>query len=154
MYEIQVSARILSAPDPCCCCLGEADSYYEARHTRTTGKKVVRSDTRAWRFPCCSHCRIHVFLASLAPLPFALGILGSLAMPFTASTALAIVAPLLLGLSVLLWFLAGARTHEGCARSRAPVVYDGWSGSIHTFRFANREYAELFARQNGQKRIR
>ena len=56
-YVVEVSARILRFPPVCCCCGGpDPEHEYEAEHTRTTGVRVIREDTRSWRFPICERC--------------------------------------------------------------------------------------------------
>jgi hypothetical protein len=42
---------------------------------------------------------------------------------------------------------------SSCASREGPVEYCGWEGSVHTFRFANGRYADLFVRENGKKVI-
>lgn len=57
MYTVHVSARLLHFPRLCCCC-GRPDpsEEYRASAKRTTGKKVVKTDTRSWSFPICREC--------------------------------------------------------------------------------------------------
>jgi hypothetical protein len=56
-YTVRVSARILSFPGLCCCCTQEeGHQRYCAKHTRTTGVEVIRTDTRWWEFPICGRC--------------------------------------------------------------------------------------------------
>lgn len=58
MYCVQVSAFLLTFPKLCCCCgFGGADGRFLATATRTTGKRVIRIDTKSWDFPIWRECQ-------------------------------------------------------------------------------------------------
>lgn len=59
---VRISARQIDWPLRCACCLEETDDFYEAEHTRVTGKRVINTDTRAWNVPCCGRCLHHAQL--------------------------------------------------------------------------------------------
>jgi hypothetical protein len=58
--RVQISARLISWPQQCACCLGRATEVYQTSHTRVTGKKVIRTDSRSWKVPYCGNCLDHV----------------------------------------------------------------------------------------------
>ena len=59
---VEVSARKVTVPATCVCCHGHADGDFSASFTRTSGKRVIREQTRSWAFPCCHRCLAHVRL--------------------------------------------------------------------------------------------
>ncbi len=58
--RVQISAYIISWPRMCACCLGCADDAHSAGHTRITGTRVIRSNSRSWEIPYCSDCLDHI----------------------------------------------------------------------------------------------
>jgi hypothetical protein len=65
---------------------------------------------------------------------------------------LAVAVPLLHGA----WKKAQAaaddvRPSRGCRLE--PVVYEGWSGSVHTFYFTNADFCDLFRAANARKLV-
>lgn len=59
---VEVSARKVTVPATCVCCHGHADGDFSASFTRTSGKRVIREQTRSWAFPCCHRCLAHARL--------------------------------------------------------------------------------------------
>jgi hypothetical protein len=47
--------------------------------------------------------------------------------------------------------LEGAKVKEACCGTEPAVAYDGYHGTVHTFRFFNSAYAERFVRANEKK---
>lgn len=60
MYCVQISARIIRWPGICACCGHSADTNIEISSTRTTGKRVIRTQTKSWEVPYCSRCLSHI----------------------------------------------------------------------------------------------
>src|SRR4051794_14872358 len=61
VYCVQVSARLLNIPQACCCCgMHGVDTRFRAIATRTTGKRVIRTDSRSWDFPLCNRCQLWI----------------------------------------------------------------------------------------------
>lgn len=57
MYTVQVSARKLNLPRLCCCCARpDPSEQYLAEATRESGKRVIKIQTRSWKFPICREC--------------------------------------------------------------------------------------------------
>jgi hypothetical protein len=59
-YIVRVSARVLRWPPGCVSCGGASDGTLYINSTRVTGVRVLRSQTRGWRVPCCSRCLWHM----------------------------------------------------------------------------------------------
>lgn len=115
--EIEISARLITWPRMCACCLGDAEDCYTAEARRA---KSYGADVRTWDVPCCDACLDHVDVA--------------------------------LGRS---WGW-GVKLSDYCACGRPnelPVAYQGWNGSVHTFEFANDDYADKFVKANRSKVI-
>jgi hypothetical protein len=176
MYEVRVSARLLSWPQCCVCCGGLADTSYQAAFTRTTGKRVIKTDTRSWAVPYCSRCRGHVEKArqakTLLATAIVLGTLGGLLAVWKIAggdSHSPTVTDILVGVVV---FVVGGGISTGLCmlRSRAlaaarqltrttcpclgeAVAYCGWYGSVHTFLFASQGYASAFMGMNRSKLV-
>ena len=154
-FDVRVSGRILSWPQKCACCSGPSDTNLRAEHTRTTGKRVVRTDTRHWDVPYCSHCLHHAQLAQ------------SGANQYSSGRNLAIISGLffwcgipLIGVIIGIVMMmngnstknrARLATMATCCCPEPAVTYNGWDGSILLFTFRNGIYAEAFRRANARK---
>lgn len=168
MFQVQVSARTLNWPQRCACCSGAADSSFAASYTRTTGKRVIRNDTRGWQVPYCSTCLHHVRLkqeadnlAGLGCGAIVLAIAVAVGLSMVISTA-GLVIGVILGVVLGAWVqqLRQQKTGEAkaamtpvCCSVDPAVVYHGWYGSVHSFTFTNGEYADLFRGANAKKLI-
>jgi hypothetical protein len=174
VYQISVSARLLSWPKCCACCGWASNTTHQAAFTRTTGKRVIRHDTRSWNVPYCRSCLSHVAAAGRARvlLSLAVGVgvvCGLIAFgqffgsqsPTGARVLLGVLALLLgaAGCCGLAWLRSQALTvarrdaRPSCPCLEIAVVYHGWSGSVHTFAFASHHYAESFAHLNRGKLV-
>lgn len=70
------SAHVLDMPPLCCCCARPtADATYTAYHTRWSGRKVIRSNTKYWNFPICFPCRAWVEAVDEVPTLGSLGVI-------------------------------------------------------------------------------
>ena len=58
--HVQLSARIIHWPQMCACCCGRPNTTVEISHTRTTGVKVIREQTKGWQVPYCRKCLDHI----------------------------------------------------------------------------------------------
>lgn len=167
---VQVSARILHFPPLCCCCgtSSGVTEHFRASSTRTTGKKVIKTDTRSWTFPLCVPCRrwigvqktatallgLFVALILLGILGVAVGI-NSIHKPAGVGYLAAGVVLLLLSPLACLGWLSKQKQADAirpapeCAV--APVKYLGWHGSVHTFHFTNHAYCQRFQVANANK---
>ncbi len=169
MHVVQVSARLLQFPRLCCCCGHPGPSEaYQASATRTTGKKVVKTDTRTWTFPICRDCLAWIAVQRAAHtlcglfivlLVCAAGgaVFGLASIREPAGVLFLLCGLVLGGVSPLAYKGWKSKQSRADAIKRdpacriAPVVYVQWSGSVHTFRFASAVFCEQFRRANARK---
>jgi hypothetical protein len=159
---VEVSARKFMVPRECACCGAAAQVEVAATHTRTTGVRVIREDTRSLMFPYCNGCDRHSKLwasaASLAEMIFWLGIGVGIVAAFGAGLVAGMVC-----MAVGVMLAVGAYVHTrsqaqrmcgaNCGSPSAAVVHLGWSGSVSSFAFHSTRYAVSFAAGNGEKLI-
>lgn len=162
LVRVDVSAIKLSVPNVCSCCLGQATTSLAASATRTTGKRVVRSQTHSWSFPFCDTCLGHLSAWKTAwGFGFAAAVVAvSVAFAAVSKIGSGELAPLVAFAVGLISFVAvGAhrksvarsRCSSSCASSGLPVAYLGWHGTVHAFNFSSSEYAGRFAEANARK---
>ncbi len=172
-HSIQVSARILTWPRLCACCSRPATTDVAASYTRVSGKRVIRTNTRSWRVPVCATCAEHGIIysrtigATARAIAWGVAILvvacavgaaagspdGGINPAFVVLGAIGAVALLIV---LLRRAQADQRTAEGmlqdtCCSVAYPVVYQGWSGSVHSFFFRNGVYAQAFVDANAKE---
>jgi hypothetical protein len=160
-------------PNRCCCCARpNASSEFRAAHTRTTGKKVVKHDTREWSFPLCGECRAWMRLQKLARVfcgLFFASVAGAIGVLLVSAAGSGLTTRVRLSVGLLaigVAFLAiaffklwrekqvGANTMKPAPDCRLiPVRYDGWNGSVHHFRFTNEGFVQNFAHVNRGKLV-
>jgi hypothetical protein len=167
---VHVSAKRLGIPEGCACCGGRSDTHYRASHTRTKGKRVVRTESHWFDFPYCSSCLKHVrsydLAVTLGIFAFVINALGALNVFFTCKVgkltglladlqslfryAFVIGFPLAVGA-----FLVGRRAYrergESCCATGAAVVYLGWQGTVQHFIFKSPDYCGRFVSLNRAK---
>ena len=169
MYVVQVSARLLHFPRLCCGCGSPGPSEgYGASATRTSGKKVVKTDTRTWTFPICGDCLEWIAIQGSANTLRGLFIgllvcsvtgvmIGFASIREPVGILFLLCGVALGGISPFAYkgwrrkqsLADGIKPDPDC--SLKPVVYVEWSGSVHTFRFANLVFCEQFERANAKK---
>jgi hypothetical protein len=67
-HRASFSARVLHFPGLCCCCgRPNPTTYYTAWHTREKGVRVVREETKHWKFPLCSECEDWILALDAIP---------------------------------------------------------------------------------------
>jgi hypothetical protein len=163
--QVQVSARTISMPSKCPCCLEAAESSMSISASRTTGKRVVRTTTRGWNVPyctvCCKHSevwdtRFHgFFLLLLAPIACTAVSMSSTpdagGATFLGAVALATI------LGALIFTSTGGSARRlckpTCVGPGRAASYQGWDGTIQSFDFNAPEYAKAFAELNRGKLV-
>lgn len=160
-YRLQVSAKILSWPRNCVCCMEEANAQFRAAASRTTGKRVQHTTTSWWDIPYCHACLAHKAKFDSAPWAFVpLALLGIVVWIAVSVAAENQGIGVLLGLPIALlgiWpyrkALQNARSslRPSCTAEKAAVQYVSWHGSFHTFTFTSRAYLDRFVAANGRK---
>lgn len=172
MPEVSVSARILSFPNLCCCCgSGRPSTSYDAISTRTSGKKVIRQQSRGWSFPLCTACSRWMQAEKAALMMKAIfiwmligggiGFFGGIgSLPKPVGIILIVLAVGTFAASPFVWqiytkkrFRANRVKPDSLCDLR-PVAYLGWNGSIHTFDFANDDFMDAFIQANRKKVLR
>lgn len=160
--EVSLSARKISFPPQCACCLGPADGQFVALHVRRSGQRVVRTAEYSWAFPYCAACLRHVREAEVRrKLAIGAGIAAGVLL---CGLGVFVGWYLTLGVVGLIagfftWWLVGRALRgtlaremlAGCACAGPAVSFDGFYGSVNHFRFANAAYAAAFKVANAQK---
>lgn len=60
MVKVEISAKVISWPKVCACCCRDSDTHIVVSHTRVTGERVIRSQTKSWEVPYCQKCLGHI----------------------------------------------------------------------------------------------
>ena len=159
-YTVKVSAKIITWPLACACCGEQPDSEYRAEAERTTGKRVQRTTTKGWDIPYCSRCLLHKEKYEKANMWLVFGVVGGL----IAGTVLWVVTGLGVGLLCGGLLIAGCSVafrnarkegqqllKDSCSSHDAAISYEGWEGTVHTFKFESASYMQAFAQANAKK---
>jgi hypothetical protein len=141
---VQISARTIAFPPLCACCCAPAQTNWTIVATRTTGVRVVRHHSQSWAFPYCTGCAAH---ASAWPAPIGC---ATVFLSVLTCGAYFIVDSVLRG-------KAEARSRSMCGPSCvvpwSAVRYVGWSGSVHSFDVASRDFAIALMRANRSRLV-
>jgi hypothetical protein len=155
--RVDVSAKIVSFPQVCVCCLGPPDRPL-----------VSLARGKSWSLPHCGRCAMHaatfrsatnVSLMWLAAGGVAsVGAMGVLSI--AVSPVLGVSAAVVVGIAT---FVVAYRAHEArhaaaramcspsCGSVVGPARFAGWHGHVQTFDFANAHYAARFMAANREK---
>jgi len=158
-HEVVVSARKLTLPTMCACCLGPADASWTATLNR---RKGARETVHHWTFPYCSVCLSHAnraqsgirFARALAILT---GVVLAVTLPFFLSfivaelLAVLLVGAVWLGVGALLISRVRRTMSPDCAYPGPAVHFAGLHGSVNRFLFANERFALAFSEANIEK---
>ena len=157
--RVQLSGKRFVFGRSCVCCGAAAETELAVSSTRTTGKRVVRTQTNTWKFPYCQSCVAHVAAWDSA------GACGLIALAVIVGIALAFVHPLLgvavAGAGIVLAGRAAKQKRAAaqalcgpaCTSAQRAVTYEGWSGTVETFEIASERYALQFMLGNREKLI-
>jgi hypothetical protein len=158
--EVQVSGHKLTFPMQCLCCSRSPDTQFAFTASRTSGKRVVRTQTRSWDVPVCNQCLTH-HRARIGSVRVArwMTVLGIGAVIFSSGQAVWLVIGFALvagqfwarwrGMKTVRGFQSGACTCD----SFQSTSYLGWSGSVHDFEFGSLPYAVAFMKANRSKLV-
>lgn len=159
-FEIKVSANLLVIPKICCCCAEQVGSLsYQARATKTKGKRVIRTQTKSWDFLICDDCSRWInqtaWARTIVKIAVVLFLIG-LYFLSTDQTEVGIGIASIFGILCWAWLQARKKgreimPHPNCRPE--PVEYFGWHGTVHSFRFSNPTYVEMFKQGNIKKLI-
>lgn len=158
--RIDLSGHSFVFPENCACCHGVPDQQLTISASRSSGKRIIRTQTNVWDIPYCSGCLDHVRAAESA---------GNFARVFTVLSLIIgafvcysanIAAGALTGVSALattiLVFRAkllqahAMRTTE-CACVGKAIAYLGWHGTLHRFEVASHRFAADLMVANSRK---
>lgn len=158
MYKVAVSARIIKVPSKCCCCATSNHSgTYQATATRTTGKRVVRTQEKTLDLPICEDCNKWIGFVYLSRRFFALSILAILLTWFLGADSYYFVysmaGSMLLAILGLFFRKKGLDVKRDMAVSSTPVIYHRWDGSIQYLSIANRDFYNAFCDINANKLV-
>lgn len=162
IMRVDVSGRSFIFPRLCACCGVTADRELAVSATRSWGKRVRHSETKAWDIPYCATCVQHVGAAASArTLAVILGCASVLAGGVVAayvepSTGVVMGIAAMVGTVFLfkrLMSQARSLCHANCACVGKAVAYLGWYGSLHQFDIASRQFAHDFMAANQNKLV-
>ena len=149
-------------PRFCACCMRDAETEIPLLYTRTKGVKVIRSKSITWPLPYCHTCISHINAWHRSSRNFKLALFSGLAFSCIFLFAGLLNTALTLSiLSLLLALVARYKTRQNalalctkeCPTVHVAASYDGWSGSVHSFDFAHRNYAARFMQMNVNKLV-
>jgi hypothetical protein len=134
LMNVDVSGQKLVFPSRCACCNRPADTTLSATASRTTGKRVVHTQTKGWNIPYCIACQTHVSAWNASIYPgITLGILGIIVAIITQDVVgmIILVACGVLGTVVVQNARKKIRAQcsSTCTAPNMSVQYLGWSGS-------------------------
>lgn len=164
--RVCVSARLISFPASCACCMEAADFERPARASRTTGTRVVRTQARSWNVPWCRACWSHSTTwetgTTLGWLAFASAIVVTIATVWNGPTitaepalvwGLALSVGIGIAMAAILKFLASLGKKKSCPLTAPAFKYQGWNGSVQYFRIRSERYAIAFMKANYSKLV-
>lgn len=160
--RIDLSGHKFIFPQQCACCSAAPQTTLSASSTRTSGKRVVHTDTKSWDFPYCYRCIAHIRAVSTATTIFyVIAVVSFFAAAYvglTANLGLGFLTAIAgIGGAVALFQNSMARAKAICASSCASVktaiAYHGWRGACHTFEISSAAYALAFMQANQGKLV-
>lgn len=173
-YVVRVSAWKLLWPGACACCLGPPEATAKMA-TNRDHSQAPRGYVRWWEVPYCHRClRHHDCVRELDEIEVEFKEAqgnedGDRTLWLVTGIVVFPLAPLFFWLAWKSKKEANQRLRDletdldrahqrlekalspNCARDGLAVRYEGWYGSVHTFRFTNRAYCERFMELNEKK---
>lgn len=157
LSSITVSAQLHNVPFMCACCGGPPDMHEASVATRTTGKRVVRTDTRSLNFPYCARCVGHNRLYRTAPVAFigvwvlVTALLAGLTVPFFIALLLGLGSGF--GALAYVHHRAGGQCSPSCVNADSLIRFIGWYGSAISIYIPSQRYALAFMLANQDKLV-
>jgi hypothetical protein len=159
--KVELSGHKFDFPRYCACCDAGAQTMLPVSASRTTGKRVKHTTSKAWDVPYCIACIEHVRAAKWATIgaisTFVCGVF--LALTASANSPLPAEAIFWTGVggSIAVYALLTARAknmrHAQCSGVRIAVAYGGWHGTLHKFKIASPAYSLRFMTANQGKLV-
>lgn len=164
--RVCISARIISFPRRCACCMGASEIERPARMSKSRGKRVVRTETRTWNIPYCLSCSGHASTwetgTTLGWIVFAVAAVVTVAAMFNGSSresqATLIVGSIVsvsagVGTAIFFKGMATLTKKSSCALAGPAVHFVGWDGSVQVFDIAPKRYALEVMAANATKLV-
>ena len=160
--KIEVSGHKFNFPHKCACCGENPDTCLSASASRSTGKRVVHTDSKSWDFPYCSRCVGHVRASRSAVTTLSALILVSVILALivgaksTGSIGLLVaIAGIILACTIYSKLLRSAKSMcvATCSTVDSGVKYLGWHGIRHVFEIASTNYSTDFMVANQTKLV-
>ena len=138
---VELSGQRFTFPQQCACCGGYPNTTLTAAHSKTTGKRVVKTKTWSWQFPYRESCVAHVKAwKNSTAIGCSVGVV-LLLISFGVGNETAQIVTILLGLifTVIVIFMQRTKAQNMCAATcttpQPAVGYLHWHGSFHSFTF-------------------
>jgi hypothetical protein len=153
--RVEASGYQFVFPQMCVCCGSHPDTALTVSASKTSGKKVKRTQTNTWDFPYCSRCIKHKDAATFAAI--AAVIVAVLALFVFAQ--IHIIVGLILGgggaVGLYIWLLnkAKGQCSEHCVCVGKAVGFVSWDGTRQIFEIVSPKYASEFMLANQRKLI-
>jgi hypothetical protein len=161
--RVDVSGQKFAFPAKCACCNGQPDAELTISASKSTGKRVVHTTSKAWSVPYCSRCVQHVQAAEMAArVAWVFGILSAVGgavffwndsqLPFAALfTVVGLVGTGLIHNRMM--SRARSLCVPNCACVSRSISYLGWYGTLHRFEITSVEFALHFMAANHSKLV-
>jgi hypothetical protein len=162
LMKIEVSGHKFNFPHKCACCGATPDTSLPASATRSTGKKVVHTDSKSWDFPYCSRCVKHVQASKSAAVVLSIVVLASVILAVIVGSKstgsfglLAVIAGLILAVATYTKLILRAKSIcvPSCSTVNVGVKYHGWQGTRHVFEVSSANYSTDFMVANQTKLV-
>ncbi len=149
MPRVQISANNILLPHFCLCCGYQAEVGIVASASKSRGKRVVHTTTRAFEFRICQACKRHCETEPDLTRHLIVNGIIVIAMACTGLFPL-ITLWFPFALAFYLWRKAAARAGRGqsCECMGAPVKMEGFYATEYTLWFDSGRYASAFAQVN------
>ncbi len=172
-HKVRISSGVVRWPPMCACCMAPADGTDETAIPGQSHRTAAQSASGPrWQVPYCQDCLAHLRQSqSAGPPPWWVNTLVALvfgAIIFIswrhANWIIFGLMTITLALAALavqsLWYRQQEMAEDAAVRMCGPecsgpgpaVHYLGTSGPVHTFEFANGDYAEAFVEANPKRR--
>jgi len=161
--RIDLSGHKFTFPQQCACRGAAPQTSLAASATRTTGKRVVHTDTRSWDFPYCLSCTAHVKAAKDAAIAAGFISGGSILIFMFCSFALdqaglgLLLCAAGIGFAIFthnsMMSKAKSMCSSTCAAVKSAIGYHGWQGACQMFEVVPPQYALAFMLTNQKKLV-
>ncbi len=159
---VELSGHKFIFPPECTCCGAVPETTLAASASRSVGKKVAHTTSKAWDFPYCARCAKHVrdskHANTMATIVFVIVVILAIVVGFNTSATwgfLVLISAIAGGLAVKSSLMTAAKRGcvPNCSSVQSAVTYSGWQGTRHTFDIATATYATKFMIANQSKLV-